>query len=189
MLCITPAGLSSRDWLLRFWHHTGASCWFGAVSKAGWLDGLWQVLFLSPPSSCSLSLSRDTHSSLALSLYTRFSSCILTQSSARASRRQLAAAEERAGRQLQPPLQQIVPPVPWKLSGRVAEGMEGRAARQVGPAIRNLLRYKSHRFSPFSCLFYFFRIFFCLVGFTKLLFFVIFFCSGPCKESVASIIV
>lgn len=112
----------------------------------------------SPPSSCSLSLSLfcDTHSSLALSLYTPFSARILTQSSARASRRQLAAAEERAGRQLQPPLQQIVPPVPWKLSGQVAEGMEGRAAGQVGPAVRNLLRHKSHRFSPISSSFFFY---------------------------------
>ncbi|MEQ2276838.1 hypothetical protein XENORESO_011920, partial [Xenotaenia resolanae] len=39
-----------------------------------------------------------------------------------------AAAEEQAGRRLQPPLQQIVPPVQWKLNGCMAEGMDGRAA-------------------------------------------------------------
>ena len=132
------------------------------------------ALALSLARSLSLSLFCDTHSSLALSLYTPFSSRILTQSSARASRRQLAAAEERAGRQLQPPLQQIVPPVPWKLSGRVAEGMEGRAARQVGPAIRNLSRHKSHSFSSFSwsCLLYFLTF-----SFVSKLLFVFFF---PC---------
>lgn len=135
-------------------------CWGSDITQGPAVDlalsprlaGLMGCGRYSPPSSCSLALSLfcDTHSSLALSLYTPFSSRILTQSSARASRRQLAAAEERAGRQLQPPLQQIVPPVPWKLSGQVAEGMEGRAAGQVGPAVRNLLRHKSYRFSPIS---------------------------------------
>ncbi|MED6273615.1 hypothetical protein CHARACLAT_008264, partial [Characodon lateralis] len=47
-------------------------------------------------------------------------------------RRQQAAAEEQAGRRLQPPLQQIVPPVQWKLNGCMAEGMDGRAAGHAG---------------------------------------------------------
>lgn len=161
-LCITPAGLSSRDWLLRFWHHTGASCWFGAVSKAGWLDGLWQVLFLSPLPpvlALSLSLSFVTPTLPWLCPFTLLSPLAFS----------LSQAREQAGgswRLLRSELggnssllsSKIAPPVPWKLSGQVAEGMEGRAARQVGPAIRNLLRHKSHRFSPFSCscLFYFF---------------------------------
>lgn len=126
---VAPAGLGRRDWLLRLWHHTGASCWFGAVSKAGWLDGLWQV-------SRILSLSRsrslcDTHTPSS-SPFTLSSPCLPPSLSGASV--QEAAAEERAGRWLQPPLQQIVPPVQWKLSGRIAERMEGRAARQVRPA-------------------------------------------------------
>ena len=80
----------------------------------------------------------------------------------RANRRQQAAAEERAGRQLQPPLQQIVPPVQWKLNGRVAEGMEGRAAGQVGPAATSHLRHDSHMLhllNFFNCSTIFFTIF------------------------------
>ncbi|MEQ2181199.1 hypothetical protein GOODEAATRI_008935, partial [Goodea atripinnis] len=49
-------------------------------------------------------------------------------------RRQQAAAEEQAGRRLQPPLQQIVPPVQWKLNGCMAEGMDGRAAGHAAEA-------------------------------------------------------
>lgn len=144
-------------------------------------------LLLPPVLSLALALSLfcDTHSSLALSLYTPFSSRILTQSSARASRRQLAAAEERAGRQLQPPLQQIVPPVPWKLSGQVAEGMEGRAAGQVGPAVRNLLRHKSHRFSPISSSFLFYFFTFSLVLFPKA---IVFFFNPPLKDHARKIL-
>ncbi|CAG5932377.1 unnamed protein product [Menidia menidia] len=52
-------------------------------------------------------------------------------------RRQQEAAEERAGRRLQPPLQQIVPPVPWKLNAQRAEGMEGRTAGHTVFALRS----------------------------------------------------
>lgn len=112
----------------------------------------------SPPSSsCSLSLS-VTPTPPRLRPFTLPSPLAFSLSQAREQAGgSWLAAEERAGRRLQPPLSNVAPPLPWKLSGRVAAGMEGRAAGQVGLATASLFRRRSHRFFPFpsSCLFYF----------------------------------
>lgn len=121
---------------------------------------------LPPRPSLSLSPS-DTHSSSPSPFLHPPLPVLRSHSVERASRRQQAAAEERAGRRLQPPLQQIVPPVQWKLNGCVAEGMEGRAAgagrSSIVQFLLDLLRF--HLISrallcyAFSTLFYSFFFF------------------------------